>query len=207
MVDGRSITDSRQESGQPLIVDGDPSAVHYDDEEKPARELTGPVGAGVAIVAFAVALLVLWQVFRPLAQGSQFYLIIFLAGVLPLVFLAYRSGFGAKRESPTPLDWTLAVVALLACLYPVNPFTGGYDAFLDRQGLLDTPDVIVGALLLVLIVEACRRTTGWALPVVCLAFLAYAYYGGLLPQDWPIAHLGLDFDQIVDALFNSGSGF
>ena len=207
MVNGRSLADSRQGSGQPLIVDGDTPAVHYDDEEKPARELTGRVGTLVAIVAFAVALLVLWQVFRPLAQGSQFYLIIFLAGVLPLVFLAYRSGFGAKRESPTPLDWVLAVVALLACLYPVNPFTGGYDAFLDRQGLLDTPDVIVGALLLVLIVEACRRTTGWALPVVCLAFLAYAYYGGLLPQDWPIAHAGLDFDQIVDALFNSGSGF
>jgi TRAP transporter 4TM/12TM fusion protein len=191
----------------PLVVDGDPPAVHYDDEEKPARDLTGPVGTGVSIVAFAVALLVLWQVFRPLAQGSQFYLIIFLAGVLPLVFLAYRSGFGSRNASPTVLDWILAAAALLACLYPVNPFGGGYDAFLNRQGLLDTPDIVVGAILLVLIVEACRRTTGWALPIVCLAFLAYGYYGGLLPQDWPIAHAGLDFNQIVDALFNSGSGF
>ena len=58
-----------------------------------------------------------------------------------------------------------------------------------------------------LIVEACRRTTGWALPIVCLAFLAYGYYGGLLPQNWSIAHAGLDFAQIVDALYNSGSGF
>jgi len=207
MVDGRSIAEPRAEPGDPLTVAGVPPVVHYDDEEKPARNLTGPVGLGVAIVAFAIALLVLWQVFRPLAQGSQFYLIVFLAGVLPLVFLAYRSGFGAKGEAPTVLDWVLAAVALLACLYPINPFAGGYDAFLDRQGLLDAPDVVVGAILLVLIVEACRRTTGWALPVVCLAFLAYGYYGGLLPQDWPIAHAGLDFGQIVDALFNSGSGF
>ncbi|MET0425064.1 MAG: TRAP transporter fused permease subunit, partial [Actinoplanes sp.] len=35
----------------------------------------------------------------------------------------------------------------------------------------------------------------------------YGYYGGLLPQNWPIAHAGLDFAQIVDALYNSGSGF
>jgi TRAP transporter 4TM/12TM fusion protein len=207
MVDGRSTMDSRQEPGDPLTAAPDPPAVHFDDEEKPARELTGRIGAGVAIVAFAVALLVLWQVFRPLAQGSQFYLIVFLAGVLPLVFLAYRSGFRTKGTKPTVLDWALAVAALLVCLYPVNPFTGGYDAFLDRQGLLDTPDVAAGAILLVLVVEACRRTTGWALPVVCLAFLAYGYYGGLLPQNWPIAHAGLDFKQIVDALFNSGSGF
>ncbi|MET0494367.1 MAG: TRAP transporter fused permease subunit [Actinoplanes sp.] len=184
----------------------DPPAVHYDDEERPARELTGRIGLGVAAVAFAAALLVLWQVFRPLAQGSQFYLIIFLAVTLPLVFLVY--GFrGSKRHSPAITDWVLAALTFLVCLYPINPLNGGYDAFLDRQGLLDTPDVLAGALMLVLVVEACRRTTGLALPVVCLGFLAYAYYGGLLPQNWSIAHSGLDFAQIIDALYNSGSGF
>jgi TRAP transporter 4TM/12TM fusion protein len=202
--------------------------VAVDDEERPARQLTGPIGAGVAVVAFAVALLVLWNVFRPLPQGSQFYLIVFLAGVLPLVFLAYRSGvrlpvrlsrrasdtgpLRPRRDHPTVADWLLAGLALIVSLYPVLPVSigdagGGYNAFLDRQGLLDPIDVTMGALLLVLLLEACRRTTGWVLPVVCLVFLAYGYYGGLLPQSWTIAHAGLDFDQIVDALYNSGSGF
>ncbi|MGI5216041.1 TRAP transporter permease [Plantactinospora sp. CA-290183] len=205
------------------------AAVGYDDEERPARRLTGRVGAGVAVTAFAVALLVLWQVFRPLSQGSQFYLIIFLSGVLPLVFLGYRSGLrlparlarrvpdagagaAGRRERPTVADWLLAGLALVVCLYPVLPLGiggagGGYDAFLDRQGLLAPADVLMGALLLVLLIEACRRTTGWVLPVVCLLFLAYGYYGGLLPQTWAVAHAGLDFGQIVDALYNSGSGF
>ncbi|GAA4697796.1 TRAP transporter fused permease subunit [Phytohabitans rumicis] len=186
-----------------------PSTVHFDDEERPARELTGRIGGAVAIAAFAVALLVLWQVFRPLAQGSQFYLIIFLAGVLPLVFLAYRSGMPwiDRRDGPAVADWILAGLALAVCLYPVLPLAGGYNGFLDRQGLLDPLDVAMGALLLVLVLEACRRTTGWVLPAVCLLFLAYGYYGGLLPQTWSIAHAGLDFSQIVDALYNSGSGF
>ncbi|PRY24761.1 TRAP transporter permease [Pseudosporangium ferrugineum] len=216
------------------ILSDDPPAVHYDDEERPARVLTGHVGLGVASVAFAAALLVLWQVFRPLAQGSQFYLIVFLSTTLPLAFLVYRSGVPAParwrrsrrntrtddgsgadgetavagpRDLPTALDWSLAVATLLVCLYPLNPWTGGYNGFLDRQGLLDTPDIVAGAVMLVLVVEACRRTTGLALPVVCLVFLAYGYYGGLLPQTWTIAHSGLDFAQIVDALYNSGSGF
>jgi TRAP transporter 4TM/12TM fusion protein len=213
MVNGRSPADrapgpvSTVEATAPLET----AHVHYDDEERPARTLTGPVGLGVSVVAALVALLVLWQVFRPLAQGSQYYLIIFLAGSLPLVFLVYRSGLrlrrAPRRDTPTAVDWLLAGTTLVVCLYPLNPATGGYDGFLSRQGLLEPLDVVVGAVLLVLIVEACRRTTGWALPIVCLAFLAYAYYGGLLPQTWEIAHVGLDFAQIVDALYNSGSGF
>jgi TRAP transporter 4TM/12TM fusion protein len=84
---------------------------------------------------------------------------------------------------------------------------GGYNAFLDRQGLLAPFDLVMGAVLLLLILEATRRTTGWILPFVCLIFLAYGYYGGYLPQSWEIAHAGLYFTEIVDALYNSGSGF
>lgn len=210
-------------AGQPPAPPApDPALPAYDDEERPARALTGWIDRAVSIVATAVALLALWQVFRPLARGSQFYLILFLAGTLPLVFVAYRAGIplpralrrdrppddgGPRRDSPTPLDWLLAAGTLAVCLYPVLPFNGGYNGFLDRQGLLDSTDVLMGALLLLLVLEACRRTTGWVLPAFCLAFLAYGYYGGLLPQNWPVAHAGLDFNQIVDALYNSGSGF
>lgn len=190
------------------------AALQVDDQEKPGRELRGWTHALVACVAFAVAILTIWQVFRPLPQGSQYYLIVFLAGTLPLVYLVYRSGLGRLDPDHRPgnLDWILAAVTLLVCLYPVLPLSvgtggGGYNAFLDRQGILEPTDVVMGALLLVLIVEACRRTTGWALPIVCAVFLAYGYYGGLLPQGWAIAHAGLDFDQIIDALYNSGSGF
>jgi TRAP transporter 4TM/12TM fusion protein len=183
--------------------------------EKPARVLGGRVGLAVSGVAFAVAIFVLYQVFWPLPQGSQFYLIIFLAAVLPLVFLIYRSQTGRPRdgsERPTPLDWVLSATAAVVCAYPLIPLSigdggGGYDEFLDRQGLLGVTDVLMGAILLLLVLEACRRTTGWALPVVCLVFLGYGYYGGLLPQSWDIAHAGLDFDQLVDAFYNSGSGF
>jgi TRAP transporter 4TM/12TM fusion protein len=195
------------------------------DEERPARELGGRTRTGVQLVCGLLAVFALVQVFRPLAQGVQFSLILFLAGVLPLVFLTYRSGFRPRREgtttdgtatdgdgtacdNPGPLDWALAVLSLTVALYPVLPFaSGGFNAFLDRQGVLAAPDVVAGAILLVLVLEACRRTTGWVLPAVCLLALGYAYYGGFLPQGWSIAHQGLNVDEIVNGLYNDASGF
>ncbi|MEU7948735.1 TRAP transporter fused permease subunit [Micromonospora taraxaci] len=210
------------------------------EDEKPGRVLNGPTGLLLTGVSLAVGALALWQVFRPLSQGSKYYLIIFLAGVLPLVFLAYPAdlrlpalrarrrridsdsdstdGNNADRDSestrarPTATDWVLVALAAAACLYPVLPIPigtggGGYNAFLDRQGLLAPVDLVLGTVLLLLLLEACRRTTGWILPAVCLLFLGYGYYGGLLPQSWPVAHAGLDFSQLVDAFYNSDSGF
>ncbi|MFD4429211.1 TRAP transporter permease [Nocardia sp. NPDC058497] len=198
-------------SAPPVVTAAD---LGVDDEERPARVLSGFPGRLVGVVALGLALLSVWQVFRPLAQGSQYYLVVFLAVALPLVYLSYRSWWGRldRTDGPAVLDWVLAAIALLVCLYPILPLRigdagGGYNAFLDRQGMLAPLDVVMGGLLLVLVLEACRRTTGIILPAVCLVFLAYGYYGGLLPQNWAIAHAGLDVDQIVDALYNSGSGF
>lgn len=184
------------------------------------RQTTGVHGVnlGIGMWAFLVAALVLWQVFFPLSQGFQFSLIVFLGVTLPLVFLCYRPArrktVEGERAAKTPgaLDWVLAVLALLAGLYPLLPWTigsggGGYDAFLDRQGALSNLDVVAGVVLLLLVLEAARRAAGPVLPAICLAFLAYAYYGGYLPQSWGIAHAGLDVSQIVNGLYNDASGF
>lgn len=119
----------------------------------------------------------------------------------------------AGSDNPGILDWLLAAVALFVALYPVLPIPlsdigfGGYEGFLDRQGSLLTLDIVAGAILMVLVLEATRRTTGLVLPAVCVAFFAYAYYGGFLPVEWRISHLGLNLSQIVNALYNEASGF
>src|SRR3712207_681419 len=90
---------------------GDRSTVSANDEEKPHRRLTGRTRLLVDVVAVGVALLALWQTFRPLSQGSQYYLIIFLAVTLPLIFLLYRSGLPQRDpDRPSPLDWVLSAL-------------------------------------------------------------------------------------------------
>lgn len=197
------------------------------DEELPQRAVSPRLDAAIGLVCFAIGLFVLVQVFWPIPQGKQFYLIWFLALVLPLVFLLYRpaarrkpaeapAGSADERTSvperrsdnPSVVDWLLAVIALGTGLYPVLPFlSGGFDAFLDRQGTLSPLDTVMGGLLLLLVLEATRRTTGLILPIVCVVFFVYAYYGSYIPLGWPGSHAGLDFDQIVNALYNEASGF
>lgn len=217
----RTAETARRDAGR---AEDEPEPLIAQDEERPARRLTGPVAAGVTAASALIAVGSLYQVFWPLAQGNQFWLILFLAATLPLVFLSYRAGFrfggsrliGGNRpkrgDNPAVPDYLLAASALVVGLYPVLPMHlgaggGGFDAFLDRQGILAVPDVLAGAVLLVLVLEACRRTTGWVLPGCCLLFLAYAYYGGRLPQSWSVAHQGMNVDEIVNALYNDASGF
>ncbi|MGL5863364.1 MAG: TRAP transporter permease [Phycicoccus sp.] len=187
------------------------------DEENPQRRLGGRLDTVVTLYCFVVAVLVLMQVFAPLDQGNQFFLILFLGAVLPLVFVTYRArptapGRAPAGDNPRVPDWVLAALALLVCLYPVLPIAlgdsgGGFDAFLDRQGQLTPVDVTMGALLTVLVLEGCRRTTGLVLPVVCIVFVAFAYYGGFLPVGWAVSHAGIDLDQIVNGFYNDQSGF
>ncbi|GIN00217.1 C4-dicarboxylate ABC transporter permease [Planomonospora venezuelensis] len=144
----------------------------------------------VIVLALGLSLYVLWQTFLP---GSVLpYRMVFLAVVLPLVFVCYKP---RRRggDRPGAADWALAALSLAACGYPVVVF----DDFIRRTFDPTVLDTAAGAVICLLVLEACRRTVGWILPAVCLAFLAYAYYGGYLPFDWPIGHRGYDIDRII----------
>ncbi|MGP3960371.1 TRAP transporter permease [Nonomuraea sp. 3N208] len=113
---------------------------------------------------------------------------------------------GTRRsERPTVADWLLAAAALAVLVYPL----AGIDAFRDRGSgaALTDLDIIAGLVLTVLLLEAVRRTVGWALTIICLIFLIYAYYGSYLPIDWTIGHRGFDLGQIVSQLYTGTEGF
>ncbi|WP_125098856.1 TRAP transporter permease [Leucobacter chromiireducens] len=187
------------------------------DEELPSRKLPQTFERVVMAYCFLVAGFVLYQVFFPLRQGTQFSLIAFLSATLPLTFLLYRGRTRAtvasgKRDVPGWFDIALTVIAAIVCTYPILPIVigdggGGFDAFLDRQGTLATIDIIAGALLTLLVLEATRRTTGLVLPIFCVVFFLFAYYGGYLPLNWSISHGGVSFSQIINGFYNDQSGF
>ncbi|MHC5699900.1 TRAP transporter permease [Streptomyces tirandamycinicus] len=194
------------------------------DQERPARKLSQRVSGAVSLVCAAVSVFVLYSIFLPPAKGTQYYLTIFLAATLPLVFVTYRGTVKvpavplpwrrgaraqgetgdrpARRDDPGSFDWLLAAAALAVCLYPLLEF----DPFIERRQLPTSLDVLAGLVLIVLVLEACRRTTGWVLPAFCAAFLFYAYYGGLLPYDWSLAHGGFDIDAIAAHFFMGTDG-
>ncbi|MDP3385656.1 MAG: TRAP transporter permease [Eubacteriales bacterium] len=65
-------------------------------------------------------------------------------------------------------------------------------------------DVIVGMLIIVMILICSRRTTGWALPLICTVFLLYGLFGHYLPGF--LNHKEYTLRNIVDVVVYTSEG-
>jgi TRAP transporter 4TM/12TM fusion protein len=169
-------------------------------------------GALERALGLILALFVLAEVNYPhLAPQSQ--LAIFAGLGLVMVFL--RVPFHPRWAEVATSRWAdraLALATGLCCTYVVvqtEPlfqrwWTGG-QSLGTRAGQEGALDVAVGIAGLVLVIEATRRTIGWALPVLVVAFVAYAYFGPYLP-DWLLAHRGYSAERIVAQTFLHSQG-
>ncbi|TBW38639.1 TRAP transporter permease [Siculibacillus lacustris] len=132
-----------------------------------------------------------------------------LSFVLGLIFLVFPLiGYPDHAESRwyrplgIPLyDWLLFVLALVSVMHvPLIPL----DDLAFRIGNPSTTDVILGATLIVLLLEATRRTIGWPLPVIAIAFMAYAIFGRSIPGI--LVHPGATPAQLVNHLYLTTQG-
>jgi TRAP transporter 4TM/12TM fusion protein len=117
-----------------------------------------------------------------------------VAFVLVLTFLLFPM---AKRFR-NHIRWWDVVLGLIGAGILIYAIQGG-DDFTDRATTPNHTDVWLGAIFIVLLLEATRRTTGLIVPVISAGFLAYSYFGPYLPQPW--THRGFDIGQIVGQLF------
>jgi TRAP transporter 4TM/12TM fusion protein len=110
-----------------------------------------------------------------------------IAFALVLAFLV-MPGADGKAERPGWFGWCLVLAAAACALYPSLTL----DYIRNRTYYVDDPrlaDYIFGGGLIVLLIEATRRATGWALPVTAGVFVAYGLtLGG--------QSLGIMLDQI-----------
>jgi TRAP transporter 4TM/12TM fusion protein len=158
------------------------------EAEKPARHLTGIPGYIAAVFGVGLSLYSLYWVFNPMPK--QVYLPSFLSVGLFLTFLTYR-GWGrsdkakqeGKADHPNVLDWVLALVSLVPGIYMIYDWQG----FFRRAVVPTDMDLLIGTLLIVLCLEAARRTVGILVPIVVVAFLAMAYFGSSMPSPFTTA--------------------
>jgi TRAP transporter 4TM/12TM fusion protein len=131
---------------------------------------------------------------------TQILRLVFLAFSLVLSFLLYPLTRKGRLSGVSWFDWILIALSLLAIGYALWDF----EEFIYRAALPDLQDQIFGALTIVLVLEATRRTTGWILPVVALVFLAYAWLGAWLPSPW--THQGYGLDRLVGHMYMTLEG-
>ncbi|ESY62962.1 MULTISPECIES: TRAP transporter permease [Mesorhizobium] len=113
-------------------------------------------------------------------------------GFLLLLGFALIANLRAKGMAAKTMFWTLGVLGFGTGLYNWV----FYSDLIRRSGFLTTPDLIVGAVLVVLVFEAARRLMGLPLATIAFILLAYCFFGNHLPA--PFIHRGYDFAQLVD---------
>jgi TRAP transporter 4TM/12TM fusion protein len=93
---------------------------------------------------------------------------------LTLIFLIYRRD-GTSEKLPGVADLVLLVLAAAPILY----LFANYNYVVTRIFYVDelsTADMVMGALMTVLVLEATRRVIGWALPLTAIVFLFYGLF-------------------------------
>jgi len=161
-----------------------------------------PVWALVSVVAVAWALFQLATSYfgvlpllqqRPIHMAFGFALIFALFPTLAGA-RGWRRGLGAATD-----------VALVAASVAVGAYVAWHHIDLEwRVGAFYGHEIAIGAVALGLVLEAVRRTTGWALPVIATAFLLYAYLGNHMPD--LIAHRGFSVSRIIGQLYLTSEG-
>ena len=126
-----------------------------------------------------------------------------LAFALSLIFLIYprsKKEF-LKYKTKIPLyDLVLSILGAGVCLYLVI----FYNDMVVRSGLPINLDLIMGGISILLVLEATRRITGPALPIVVIIFLIYSYFGQIMPGFF--AHRGYSLERIIEHLYSGTEG-
>jgi TRAP transporter 4TM/12TM fusion protein len=134
------------------------------------------------------------------ALFKEQYLGLFLALALAAVFVAARASPGAPATRVPWYDWVLAAGGLAVGLYVAVR----YPSLAYTLGVVTPDKVALGALAILLVLEATRRLCGWPLVWVALACLAYAKFAALLPE--PLTARSATWGRLAVYLYLDANG-
>lgn len=170
---------------------------YIEQEEGAANKLKGWLAAFITLTAVAMSAFHLYaaydivptQTLRPVHVGFVLFLCFLVFPVAPRF-----------RHRVMWWDWAAALLAVATVVYLIQ----GGDDITDRNTSPLPWDIAFGAALIVLVLEAMRRTAGWIMPAICLAFIAYALGGPYLPAPW--THKGYEIGRLVGVMYMTLEG-
>lgn len=98
------------------------------------------------------------------------------------------------------IDFVFLSLSIIAIGYILFNF----EELVNTVGQITNAKVIIGALLVVLIIEGTRKTFGIALPILVVVALFYARYGDIFPGF--LFHSGMDWDRLLPSLSTNLTG-
>ena len=185
---------------------------------------TRPISAWLGKFVFFFS--ILFALYHYITSGTgvpvdYWHMGIHMSGVILLVFIAFpaqkretgatttKTGWG--RIAGVPLyDWLLIVCGIASSLYigitwyEIKFTLFGIDFFLPeqvlRQGAPLPIDVVFGSILILVLLEAVRRTIGIVVPIIILLFISYAIFGRSMPFQ-VLMHPGINWSQFINNMY------
>src|SRR6266480_459064 len=166
-------------------------------EEGVQNRFRGRLGDFITAVAVLMSLFHLYAAYQ--IVRTEVLRAIHVAFVLFLCFLIFPTS-RRFRHRVMAWDWALAALGIAIAVY----LLANGDDFFDRSILPNSWDVVFGVALIVLVLEAMRRATGWVMPVITLCFLLYAIFGPTLPAPW--THKGYEIPRLIGHMYMTLEG-
>lgn len=123
-----------------------------------------------------------------------------VASILALTFFLFPAHKKASRKKIPFYDVVLGILGISTTVYIFYDYLG----IVHRAGIPNKEDLIFGVILIILVLEAARRVTGFALPLLGVLFICYGLFGREMPGFF--AHRGYSWREIVNHLFVSTDG-
>ena len=169
------------------------------DSDADTMQYTGLMAKFVSALAITFSIFQLYTATFGVLD-AQLQRAVHLGFGLALVYLLYPSRKRWSRTKVHPLDVVLAILGAASPAYIVLE----YQQLVLRSGTVTTPDLAVGLIGILLVVEATRRVVGIPMVTVVLCFIAYAFAGPYMPG--VLAHRGLTLNQLVGHLYFTTEG-
>jgi TRAP transporter 4TM/12TM fusion protein len=117
-----------------------------------------------------------------------------------MAFILYPSHAQGTRRSLPWYDVVLGICAVAVAVY----VRIDYIPYINRMGSPNTMDIIIGTILIVTVLEASRRISGWPLVILSLVFILYGLYGRSLPGI--LMHRGYNWRGLISHIFINTEG-
>ncbi len=166
-------------------------------EEGDSNKYKGLFAVFLTLIAVSMSLFHLYAAYS--IVPTQVLRTVHVSFMLFLVFLSFPLMARFKNR----LMWWDVICALLAIYVAYFAISSG-DDFGDRNTAPNTIDIVWGTILILLILEAVRRTSGFILVTVTVLFLMYALFGDYLPAPW--THKGYSIDRLVGFMYMTLEG-
>lgn len=174
----------------PAAAGPDPAELIFDSEMGRPRALLGWQAWLAGAICASISLYALyWTQF---SINTSIYRASFLGLILAASLILFPfSRADIRRARIHILDWLLIAIATFSIVYLCTHL----EATKTRATMPLGIEVWLGAALILVVLEATRRATGWILPAIAVGFLVYGYFGPYMPA--PFNHRGFSISRIV----------